>query len=97
MIAGGDAWYSVVGGLFPSVCLPILEAIRAQDIATARRLNAQLQPLWDLFTEFSSLRVIYAAVNRLGLCSAIPPRPILPLADPAQRRVGQTLEQLKLA
>jgi 4-hydroxy-tetrahydrodipicolinate synthase len=97
MIAGGDAWYSVVGGLFPGVCMPILEAIRAKDVATARRLNALLQPLWDLFTEFSSLRVIYAAVNRLGLCNAIPPRPILPLAEPAQQRVSQTLERLQLA
>ena len=97
MLAGGDAWYSVVGGLFPDVCLRILAAVRAGDAAEARRLNGRLKPLWDLFTEFSSLRVMYAAVNLLGLCAAAPPRPILPLPEAAQRRVGQVLAALDLA
>ena len=97
MLAGGDAWYSVVGGLFPDVCLRILAAVRAGDAAEARRLNGRLKPLWDLFTEFSSLRVMYAAVNLLGLCAAAPPRPILPLPEAAQRRVGQALAALDLA
>ena len=72
-------------------------AVRAGDAAEARRLNGRLKPLWDLFTEFSSLRVMYAAVNLLGLCAAAPPRPILPLPEAAQRRVGQVLAALDLA
>ncbi len=94
MLAGGDAWYSVVGGLFPQLAMQILAAIPNPD--EARRLNERLKPLWDLFTEFSSLRVMYAAVNLLGICHATPPRPILPLSETAQRRVGQTLEALEL-
>jgi 4-hydroxy-tetrahydrodipicolinate synthase len=97
MLAGGDAWYSVVGGLFPKLGMEILSAVRAADGSEARRLNARLKPLWDLFTEFSSLRVMYAAVNLLGICRAAPPRPILPLPEAAQRRVGSTLEALELA
>ncbi|MDQ2804906.1 MAG: dihydrodipicolinate synthase family protein [Pseudomonadota bacterium] len=97
MLAGGDAWYSVVGGLFPTPCLQILSAIQAADDAAARRMNVRLKPLWDLFAEFSSLRVMYAAVNLLGLCHALPPRPILPLPEAAQRRIGHTLERLDLA
>lgn len=94
MLAGADAWYSVVGGLFPKLAMQMLAAIPNPD--EARRLNARLQPLWELFVEFSSLRVMYAAANLLGICRAVPPRPILPLAEAAQRRVGQTLGMLEL-
>ena len=93
MIAGGDAWYSVVGGLFPKLAMQILAALA--NPAEARRLNERLKPLWDLFTEFSSLRVMYAAVNLLGICRATPPRPILPLSEAAQRRVSETLNLLE--
>ncbi len=96
LIAGGDAWYSVVGGLFPEPCLQVVRAAQNGDMAEARRLNAALQPLWDLFTDYSSLRVVYAAANLLGLCHAQPPRPILPLPDIAQRRIADTLKGLGL-
>ncbi len=94
MLAGGDAWYSVVGGLFPQLAMQILAATPNPD--EARRLNQRLKPLWDLFTEFSSLRVMYAAVNLLGICHAVPPRPILPLSKAAHHRVGETLTILEL-
>lgn len=97
MLAGGDAWYSVAGGLFPATCMEIIAAAEAGDAPKARELNARLQPLWDLFAEFSSLRVVYAAVNLLGRCHAAPPRPLLPLPHEAQRRIGQILDTLKLS
>jgi len=96
LLAGGDAWYSVLGGLFPEPCLQILRAVQAGDAAEAHRLNAALQPLWDLFTRYSSLRVVYAAANLLDLCQTQPPRPILPLADAARQRVADTLTDLGL-
>jgi len=96
LIAGGDAWYSVLAGLFPRPCMDIRSAVRRGDITEARRLNAALRPLWDLFTEFSSLRVIYAAVNLLGLCHAEPPRPILPLGEAARDRAADVLRSLDL-
>jgi 4-hydroxy-tetrahydrodipicolinate synthase len=96
LLAGGDAWYSVMGGLFPEPCLRIVRAVQNGDAAEARRLNGELQPLWDLFTEFSSLRVIYAAANLLGLCHTQPPRPILPLPGAAQHRIAHTLDGLGL-
>jgi len=95
MLAGGDACYSVVGGLFPKAITQILAAVQGGNVDEARRLDERLKPLWDLFTELSSLRVMYAAANLLGI-HATPPRPILPLSEAAQRRVGQTLETLKL-
>jgi 4-hydroxy-tetrahydrodipicolinate synthase len=96
LIAGGDAWYSVMAGLFPRPCLDIVSAIDRGDIETARRLDRMLQPLWDLFQAFSSLRVVYAAANLLGLCVAQPPRPIMPLCGPARDRVADVLDSLAL-
>ncbi len=97
MLAGGDAWHSVAGGLFPAACMSVVAAVEAGHADEARALNARLQPLWDLFAAFSSLRVTYAAVNLLGLCRVAPPRPILPLPEDAQRRIGRVLGALDLA
>jgi len=52
-----------------------------------RRLNARLAPLWPLFPEFGGLRIVYAVANALGLVSAAPPRPILPLSGADLARV----------
>jgi 4-hydroxy-tetrahydrodipicolinate synthase len=95
LISGGDAWYSVAAGLFPAPCLAIVRAVRAGDKAAARLLNGQLQPLWDLFTEYSGLRVMYAAANLLGVCRAEPPRPILPLPAAARERIAVVLKTLE--
>ena len=96
LLAGADAWYSVAAGLFPGPCLEIMAAVRRGDAAAARALDARLRPLWDLFVEFGSLRVIYAAANRLGLCDAAPPRPILPVPEASLGRLGAVLETLGL-
>lgn len=97
LIAGGAAWYSVAAGLFPVPCLRIMRAVQAGDVAEARRQDAALLPLWDLFRELSSLRVMFAAADALGLCGAAPPRPILPLAEADRRRVAHTIDRLGLA
>jgi 4-hydroxy-tetrahydrodipicolinate synthase len=94
LLAGYDAWYSVLGGVLPELCLPIVRAAAAGNAARARRLNAALQPLWQAFMQHSSLRVVYAIVNLLGICRAVPPRPILPLEESAQRQVASVLESL---
>ncbi|QDM18125.1 dihydrodipicolinate synthase family protein [Tardiphaga sp. vice352] len=97
LLAGGDAWYCVAAGLFPKACLAIVHAVQTGDVAEARRLNAELQPLWALFQEFSSLRVMYAAAEILSVCNAEPPRPVLPLSDAAKQKVAQVLRELKLS
>lgn len=87
LLAGGDAWYSVAGGVFPASCAALARAAERGDAPEARRIDAAFRPLWDLFREFSSLRVVYAVADLLGLCRAEPPRPILPLTDPARAKV----------
>jgi 4-hydroxy-tetrahydrodipicolinate synthase len=94
MIAGGEAWYSVLGGLFPAPLVAIRRAVATGDVETARRLDRALHSLWDLFRDFSGLRVVYAAARLTGLCEADPPRPILPLGPDAQARVAAVLEAL---
>jgi 4-hydroxy-tetrahydrodipicolinate synthase len=96
ILAGGDAWYSVVGGALPGPTLKLLRAAQAGDEAEVARCNVRFQPLWDLFKELSSLRVMYAAAGILGICRAEPPKPILPLPPAACRRVAAALEMLEM-
>lgn len=97
LIAGADAWYSVVAGLFPRIGMGLVRAVRSGNVQEARRLNGHLEPLWSLFGEFSSLRVIYAGADLLGICRAEPPRPILPLPAHARRRVADVLKGLDVS
>lgn len=94
LLAGADAWYGVAAGLFPARCLAILRAARSGDAAEARRLDAAMRPLWDLFRAHSSLRVVYAAAEALGSCRAEPPRPVLPLSAEIRSEVAQVVAAL---
>lgn len=95
ILAGGAAWYSVVGGLLPCASLALTRAAQAGDVGAVRRMDARFQPLWDLFREFGSLRVVYAAANLLGLTDARPPRPLLPLGRPERERIERALDGLE--
>lgn len=93
LLDGADAWYSVLAGTVPAPCVRIVRAVRAGDAEEARRLHAELQPVWSLFTDFTSLRVVAAMANLLGHDATLP-RPILPLDDAATRRVGDVMRAL---
>lgn len=95
MIRGADTWYSVLAGIVPGVCLRIVRAAQTGDAAEARRLDAALTPIWDLFKQFSSLRSVYVLAGLLGVFQAEPPRPILPLPAPAKRKVADCLSLLR--
>ena len=99
LIAGCDAWYTAVGGTIPE---PLLEITRAAELGNAdlaRELSAELQPLWDLFTEFGgSLRVSAAIAEHLGLVGADSlPLPVRDLDAAAKRKVAEVAESLDLA
>ena len=94
MIVGADTWYSVLGGILPEICLKIVRAAQQDDTAEARRLDATLAPIWDLFKHFSSLRTVYALAELLDICRAEPPCPILPLSAAAKRQIVEALERL---
>lgn len=87
LLAGCDAWYSVVAGLLPVEALRLTRAAQSGATAEADRLNAGLQPLWELFKRFGSLRVMYAIAEVLDLGGAVPPHPLLPLPQAERGQV----------
>ena len=97
LLAGADTWHSVLGGLFPRICLQLTRAAQRGDAAELSRLDAMLEPVWDLFRRYSSLRVTYALADLAGICRAAPPRPLLPLPEPARRQAEAVLAALPAA
>jgi 4-hydroxy-tetrahydrodipicolinate synthase len=93
LLAGADAWYSVLAGTLPELCRPIMQAVHRGDAAGAQSLHEGLRPFWALFQRHTSLRVMYAIANRLGLTAAQPPRPLLPLDDAACDEVATVLAE----
>ncbi|MGB6006533.1 dihydrodipicolinate synthase family protein [Castellaniella sp.] len=89
--AGCEAWYSVIGGLFPQLTLDITRAARAGNPQEATRLSDRLAPIWALFAQHGSLRVTAAAAEILGLVQS----PCLPL--PLRSLDGQARQHLKAA
>lgn len=94
MILGADAWYSVIGGLLPKTCVQIVRAAQAGNAAEVRRINAALQPVWELFRRYTSLRVMYEMAAQLEICTVSPPRPILPVCDTAKKDIAAVLREL---
>ena len=94
LLAGADAWFSVVGGLLPGPALRLARAARRGDAAEARRIDAAFQPLWSLFREFGSFRVAYALADALALGRFEPPRPVLPVGAEARERIEGALASL---
>lgn len=94
MLAGAEAFYSVLAGLLPAPVLSLARAAQAGDAAEAKRIDETLQPLWTTFKAFGSLRVVYVLQERLDLGTARPPRPILPLEGEDRKRVEAAVEGL---
>lgn len=96
--AGCEAWYSVIGGLFPKAALAIAHAAQAGNADEATRLSEHLEPLWAMFSQHGSLRVVAAAAQLRGLVgSPSLPLPLNALAEPARSQLGDLLEKLELA
>ena len=94
LLAGGQAWYSVIGGLLPEPCLALTRAALAGEAAQVAALDARFAPLWALFQEWSSLRVTHAAARILGLCDTALPLPIQPLPPSLRPRIEAALDAL---
>lgn len=94
LLGGGTCWYSVVAGLLPEPALALTGAAQAGDAAEAERIDRAFQPLWTLFREFGSFRVMFAMAEILGFSGISPPRPILPLEHACRGRVEIALRPL---
>lgn len=96
--AGCDAWYSVIGGVFPITALEIIRAAQARNEQEAISLSERLLPLWELFTEYGgSLRVVAAAAELQGFVeSPCLPLPLKSLSGAGRRRLGELIDELNL-
>ena len=98
LIAGCDAWYSVIGGTLPEPALTITRSAQAGRPADAVAESERLAPLWDLFSEFGgSLRVVAAIAEHLGLAPhRCLPLPIEGLTEARRARVAGVVNELGL-
>ncbi|MDT7952036.1 MAG: dihydrodipicolinate synthase family protein [Acetobacteraceae bacterium] len=96
LMAGGDAWYSVVAGIYPRTLLRLARAAAARDAAETQRLHERLEPIWRLSRAYSSFRVVHLAAARAGIANAVPQRPLLPLSGAAAADVERVLDELDL-
>lgn len=96
--AGCELWYSVMGGLFPRTARALVEASRSGQSERGLEESARLEPLWALFREYGSLRVIATAAEVLGHAAAnCLPLPLKGLDGPSTQRVAQVVQTLQLA
>jgi 4-hydroxy-tetrahydrodipicolinate synthase len=97
LVSGADAWYSVLGGLFPERAKAITDAAAAGDRDKALALSEALEPMWALFRKHGSLRVVAAAAEVLGLVAQSSlPRPLLGLDEISRADVEAALLQCGL-
>lgn len=96
LLAGAETWYSVVGGILPEPTMTLATAAAAGQSAEAEKINAQFAPLWTLFQEFGSLRIVYAIANLLNLTNAQPPRPMLPISVETEKQIVAALAGLDI-
>ncbi|WP_288130432.1 dihydrodipicolinate synthase family protein [Microbulbifer sp.] len=97
--SGCEAWYSVIGGLFPKTALAITRAAQAGDMKAATRLSERLQPLWALFDQHGgSLRVVAAAAELQGVVEHPSlPLPLKALDGTGRQQLAVLLDELELA
>lgn len=98
LCAGADTWYSVIGGTLPGPAVDIVRAAREGRSSHAEELSEQFKPLWKLFAQHGSLRVVAAVAEQLGMVS----RPSLPLPlrgldEEAREQVTRALCQIERA
>jgi 4-hydroxy-tetrahydrodipicolinate synthase len=94
LLAGGDAWFSVVAGLLPVPALRLARAAACGDTQTATQLDEAFGSLWALFKAYGSFRVMYALANLLDGSRIEPIRPVQPLAADVRLKVKAALDAL---
>lgn len=95
LLAGADAWFSVVAGLLPDVAVHLTRAAMSADPEEATRLDQAFGALWALFKEFGSFRVMYALANCLDGDGIEPLRPVKPLLSDVQERVHAAMTHVE--
>lgn len=98
LIAGCDAWYTVIGGTIPGPALAIARAVREGRVQDALAESERLAPLWELFAELGgSARVTAAIAECLGLVAPdCLPLPLRGMSAEDRARVAGVVDALGL-
>ena len=98
LLAGCDAWYSVIGGLYPELALALTRAAQAGDTEETQARSDALAPLWALYHDYGgSLRVVATMAELTGRVSApCLPQPLNTLQGEARQQVAAVIEALGL-
>ncbi|AKS10099.1 dihydrodipicolinate synthase [Pseudomonas trivialis] len=99
MNAGCEAWYSVIGGLFPNTALAITRAALSGDAHEATRLAERLKPLWALFRQFGgSFRVVATAAELRGFTQHPSlPLPLRTISGEGRKQIAAVIDALELS
>jgi len=95
LLAGGDAWYSVIGGLLPVEALRLTRAAMAGRRDEAAAIDAAFGGFWALFRRHGSLRIVHAAARLLDLPAGDPPLPVRPVAPAVEHEVADALAAVR--
>ena len=76
LLAGADAWHSVIAGILPGPALQLTRAAQAGDADLVKQIDEAFAPLWSFFAVHGSLRLIYDIAEMLGLVVGNPPLPL---------------------
>ncbi|HUJ02916.1 MAG TPA: 4-hydroxy-tetrahydrodipicolinate synthase [Rhizomicrobium sp.] len=91
MAHGGHGCISVTANVAPRLCAQFQDACMKGDFAAALALQDKLMPLHDaMFVEPSPAPAKYGA-SLLGLCENEVRLPIVPLSEPAEKRVREAM------
>jgi 4-hydroxy-tetrahydrodipicolinate synthase len=93
MAAGGIGVISVTANVAPAKMVALTDAVRAGDLARARRVNAELMPLFrDLFLEINPIPV-KAALAMMGVCGDEIRMPLTKITEKNRAILERTLRE----
>jgi 4-hydroxy-tetrahydrodipicolinate synthase len=93
MAAGGIGVISVTANVVPAKMVALTDAMRAGDLTRARRVNAELMPLFrDLFLEINPIPV-KAALAMMGVCSDEIRLPLTKITEKSRAILERTLRE----
>lgn len=96
MATGADGVVSVASNVDPHRMVQLVEALRRDDMSTARELHYQLMPLFkNCFVESNPIPA-KAAMAQLGLCENSLRLPLIPATPETELLMRQTLDDLGL-
>ena len=98
LLAGCEAWYSVMGGLYPELALALTRAAQAGDAEQAQTRSDALAPLWALYHDYGGSLRVAATIAELTDRVSAPclPQPLNTLQGEARQRVAAVIEALGL-